>query len=69
MTSAKKLYLASSNPGKLKEFLAIGNVGAAGVVALGGPGSHTLRKLVALAVGSLGHQMLNRPAPGDGGRE
>jgi XTP/dITP diphosphohydrolase len=31
MTSAKKLYLASSNPGKLKEFLAIGNVGAAGL--------------------------------------
>jgi XTP/dITP diphosphohydrolase len=30
-TSTKKLYLASSNPGKLKEFLAIGNVAAAGL--------------------------------------
>jgi XTP/dITP diphosphohydrolase len=31
MTSAKKLYLASSNPGKLKEFLAIANVASAGL--------------------------------------
>jgi len=31
MTLAKKLYLASSNPGKLKEFLAIANVAAAGL--------------------------------------
>lgn len=31
MTSTKKLYLASSNPGKFKEFLAIGNVAAAGL--------------------------------------
>jgi XTP/dITP diphosphohydrolase len=31
MASAKKLYLASSNPGKLKEFLAISNVAAAGL--------------------------------------
>jgi XTP/dITP diphosphohydrolase len=31
MTLPKKLYLASSNPGKLKEFLAIANVAAAGL--------------------------------------
>lgn len=31
MTSAKKLYLASSNPGKLKEFLVIANAAAAGI--------------------------------------
>lgn len=31
MTIAKKLYLASSNAGKLKEFLAIANVAAAGL--------------------------------------
>src|SRR5262245_38765839 len=31
MTPAKKLYLASSNPGKLQEFLAIGNVAATGL--------------------------------------
>jgi XTP/dITP diphosphohydrolase len=31
MTSATKLYLASSNPSKLKEFLAIANVAALGV--------------------------------------
>ena len=31
MASAKKLYLASSNPGKLTEFLAIRNVAAAGL--------------------------------------
>ena len=31
MTSSKKLYLASSNPGKLKEFLAIANAGALGL--------------------------------------
>jgi XTP/dITP diphosphohydrolase len=31
MTSTKKLYLASSNPGKLKEFMAIGNIAAAGL--------------------------------------
>lgn len=31
MTSSKKLFLASSNPGKLKEFLAIANVGALGL--------------------------------------
>src|SRR5215468_4087965 len=31
MTSVKKLYLASSNPGKLKEFLAIANVAASGL--------------------------------------
>ena len=31
MTSVKKLYLASSNPGKLQEFLAIVNVAAAGL--------------------------------------
>jgi XTP/dITP diphosphohydrolase len=32
MTRAKRLYLASSNSGKLKEFLAIANVAAAGLV-------------------------------------
>jgi XTP/dITP diphosphohydrolase len=31
MAPTKKLYLASSNPGKLKEFLTIGNVAAAGL--------------------------------------
>ena len=31
MTRPKKLYLASSNPGKLKEILAIANVAAAGL--------------------------------------
>jgi XTP/dITP diphosphohydrolase len=31
MISTKKLYIASSNPGKLKEFLAIGNVAMAGL--------------------------------------
>jgi XTP/dITP diphosphohydrolase len=31
MTLPKKLYLASSNPGKLKEFLAIANLAAAGL--------------------------------------
>jgi len=31
MTSIKKLYLASSNPGKLKEFLAIADVASAGL--------------------------------------
>lgn len=32
MTLAKKLYVASSNSGKLKEFLAIANVAASGLV-------------------------------------
>ena len=31
MASVRRVYLASSNPGKLKEFLAIGNVAAAGI--------------------------------------
>ena len=31
MTTSEKFYLASSNPGKLKEFLAIANVAAAGL--------------------------------------
>jgi hypothetical protein len=44
MTLPKKLYLASSNPGKLKEILAIANVAAAGLTLELLPASRNFRR-------------------------